>query len=263
MNFEPVKIGDWCTLYRGDCIEVLPTLPAGSVDAVVTDPPYGETQLDYDAVPNLTWTQHLDCLAADAVIASCASMRYALQLIPAMPSAIPFRYELVWVKNSATRFLDVATRPLCNHEYVLIFGGTRYRRIDWPRDVMLRMGGREMKPQTTMSGEHWNQLPRTAYVYGRSEAPKTAFCLTRGHNNGLRRKLGYHPSRKPLALMVWLLNVYTNPGHLVLDPFMGSGTTALACRLTGRRFIGCERNGTYFSGARGLIEAQAAQGRMF
>jgi site-specific DNA-methyltransferase (adenine-specific) len=59
------------------------------------------------------------------------------------------------------------------------------------------------------------------------------------------KKFG-HPTQKPVALMEYLIRTYTNPGEVVLDNTMGSGTTGVACMNTGRRFIGIERDETYF-----------------
>ncbi len=67
----------------------------------------------------------------------------------------------------------------------------------------------------------------------------------------------YHPTQKPLALMVWVIENYTLPGDTVLDPFFGSGTTGVACVRTGRKFIGCENSPEYFEIAqRRIAEAQ-------
>lgn len=57
----------------------------------------------------------------------------------------------------------------------------------------------------------------------------------------------FHPTQKPLALMKWILENYTELGNVVLDSFMGSGTTGVAAVLTGRHFIGCEINPDYYS----------------
>ncbi len=68
----------------------------------------------------------------------------------------------------------------------------------------------------------------------------------------------YHPTQKPLALIRWVLENYTNPGDLVLDPFSGSFTTGVACHQTGRRFIGIELDPTYYAlGRRRLLDALA------
>jgi hypothetical protein len=72
-----------------------------------------------------------------------------------------------------------------------------------------------------------------------------------------------HPTTKPIALMMRLVDLFTNPGDLVLDPFMGSGTTGVAAFRLGRRFIGIERDPDYFALAVERLRAEAAQGSLF
>ena len=73
----------------------------------------------------------------------------------------------------------------------------------------------------------------------------------------------YHPTQKPVALMEWLLQEYTQKGDIVLDPFMGSGTTGVACVRTGRKFIGIEIDPTYYAIAQRRIAEAQAQPRLF
>ena len=68
----------------------------------------------------------------------------------------------------------------------------------------------------------------------------------------------WHPTQKPVPLLEWLIRTYTNPGDLVLDFCFGSGSTAIACINTGRRFIGCEKDRTFFRRAVMRIETHLA-----
>ena len=72
-----------------------------------------------------------------------------------------------------------------------------------------------------------------------------------------------HPNQKPVALMKWILENYTKPDDLILDPFMGSGTTCVACKLTGRRYIGIEKDEHYFKIARDRINDTIPNKRLF
>ena len=72
-----------------------------------------------------------------------------------------------------------------------------------------------------------------------------------------------HPATKPLAWMRWIVELATLPGDTVIDPFMGSGTTGVACGELGRNFIGIEKNATYYEIARSRIETAYSQGRLF
>jgi site-specific DNA-methyltransferase (adenine-specific) len=74
---------------------------------------------------------------------------------------------------------------------------------------------------------------------------------------GVERGDRHHPTTKPLGLMLRLVEIFTDPGDLVLDPFCGSGTTGVACIRLGRRFIGIEKDATYAAVARERLEAES------
>jgi site-specific DNA-methyltransferase (adenine-specific) len=117
-------------------------------------------------------------------------------------------------------------------------------------------------PQMTQ-GESYNKgtAVRDTYAYGKQEK-----AVLVKNDTGLRypRSVQYfvtaemegklHPTQKPIALMEWLIKTYTNEGDTVLDPCMGSGTTAIACINTNRNFIGFEKEKTYFDSADNRIK---------
>ena len=208
---EPVVIGN-ATLYLGDCREILPLLP--KVDAVVTDPPYGNgcaprggktagsVDLESGGVPEWDirsdeWMQLIGDTPA-AVFCAQATM---------FSTASSLRAEgaLIYAKNNPSPFGT-------SYEPCLIRGIKRPRQ--W---------------------QHWQ-----------------------GYNaeNGME-----HPTQKPLGLMEWIVGIVR--GELVLDPFMGSGTTGVACMNLGRKFIGIEIEPKYFDIACRRIEDAQRQGRMF
>lgn len=106
----------------------------------------------------------------------------------------------------------------------------------------------------------WTKVIKTR-IYG---AQRDQFFRTRDGSHHPRSVLrfpcapqGRHETEKPMPLMEWLVKTYSNPGELVIDPFAGSGTTAIACINTGRRFWGCELNRTFYRRAlRRILEAQ-------
>jgi len=243
-------------LYQGDCLKVLPTLRLERIGTIITDPPYGETQLAYDVSPATEWCSLLS--GWKGVVASFASFRFALKLIDKMP--LPFRYEMVWVKNLATRPLDANRRPLCNHEFVLIFGAYRFHRVDWPRGFLNRKIDDVIDNGTTATGKLYGQnLPRVAYRYTANVCPQSAFACPRPGNHKANSRPDHHPSQKPLPIPIWLARTYTPRKSVVLDPFMGSGTTCIACLETGRRFIGIESEKKYFRMSVKRIEAWIAE----
>jgi site-specific DNA-methyltransferase (adenine-specific) len=195
------------TLYHGDCLEILPTLSDGSVDAVVTDPPYGIGLAEWDAVVPYNVLSHLLRLSSGAVAWFGAASKSVEQTRAFVP---PPERILVW----APSFTLSHSRA----------NGMYYR---------------------------WHPI----YLWGTPEKiPSLQWdVLTEPTERG---RWFEHPACKPEALMRRLLGL-TEGQCTVLDPFMGSGTTGVACVQTGRRFIGIELDEAYFEIAKQrIIEAQ-------
>jgi len=221
---EPWKrkevIGD-CTLYLGDCLEVMPTLDP--VDAVVTDPPYG---IDYQSgyATERLWVggrriaNDLDCSVRDAALAQidCAALVFGSRKAPLPPSC---RQVLIWDKGGALGMgaLDLPWKPA--HEEIYVLG------------------------RGFVGGRNWHSV-----IY---HHPTQAMAC-----NGRK-----HPNEKPLGLIERLLGWC--PSGSILDPFMGSGTTGVACVKLGRKFIGIELDEGYFDIACKRIEKAYAQPDMF
>lgn len=241
-------------LYCGDCLEVLPTLQAGSVDAVVTDPPYGTTDIAWDKGHDWdTWWAEIERMLAPNSLTICFSAQpFTTDLINS--NRRRFLYELIWCKTMGMGFLDANKRPLKAHENILVFGPSWY--------------GQACRKLSTYNPQ-WNQ--GKPYVKARGEDKCAQYAKTHAattENDGRRHPLDYitfsngnnhseHPTQKPVDLMAWLIRSYSNEGDTILDPFMGSGTTGVACVQTGRNFIGIEIDPMYFAIAqRRIAEAQ-------
>lgn len=212
MAFEEVRIGDWCRLIRGDCLEVLPTL--GEVDCVVTDPPYG---IGYD------YATHDDSESGwfrlmDSVIPTLKAMaRFVV-----MPSCKMSRLGW-WYANHDPTWLIAWYKGSPGHNATIGFN-------DW-------------EPLLT-----WGRPPVAMHDHFQT---KCGF-----DDNG-------HPCPKPIEWARWLCERAAIAGGTILDPFMGSCSTGVACWRTGRKFIGIEIDPTYFEIAVKRIRAEVAQGRLF
>ena len=133
----------------------------------------------------------------------------------------------------------------------VIFGGN-YFDLPPTRGFIVWDMGAGFKGRTYAECEYaWTSFDRNALIYKRDP-------LAHGDYHG---KL--HPTQKPVPLFVWILERYSKPGDLVLDPFLGSGTTAIACLRTGRHFIGIEKHEPYFLKAQERIDKERAQVRLF
>ena len=239
-------------LLQGDCLELLKDIPDGSVDAIITDPPYGTTACDWDRSvdPSGMFGKFWRVLKMNAPVIIFSQLPFAVDLVSACRKF--FRYEIVWEKSKPVGFLNAKRMPLRKHENILVF----YRRLP------------VYNPQFA-AGKPYTHGPRTdGLVYGAYCRPDYKNIL----NDGRRYPVdvvrfanpnykSLHPTQKPVELMEWLVRTYTNPGDTVLDCFMGSGTTGVACVRNGRDFIGMELQEKYFEVARKRIaEEQEGSG---
>lgn len=241
-------------LILGDCLEVMPSIPAGSVDAIIADLPYGTTACKWDSIIPLEplWRECKRILKPNGVIALTADEPFTSVLV--LSNLEWFKYKWTWDKVQPAGFLNAKIMPLKLTEDVLIFGKGR---ITYNPQMVKRDKVRTDKARDKVYGE--SDSP-----YGKRRAVGGVYThyypnnILEFHNANQLAKL--HPTQKPVALMEYLIKTYTNPGDLVLDNTMGSGSTGEACLNTGRRFIGIEKDPGYFEIARNrLAKIQAKE----
>lgn len=245
-----------CTLEHADAFDYLETLPDSSIDALITDPPYGTTQLSWDKANDwsILWPLIYQKCKPSAVQVMFSAQPFTTDLI--VSNRKRFRYELIWDKPSATGVLNANLRPLKVHENIVIFSEkpsiTTYNPQMWrgkPKGTIRR---------SPLKSEHQSTKTGSVYINHGERYPVSIIAAGQGHG-GVKPD---HPTQKPLDLLIYLVKTYTNPGDTVLDLFTGSGTTAVACLETGRNFVGCEIDETYFSAATKRIAAVKAQGKL-
>jgi DNA modification methylase len=237
------------TLLHGDCLDLLSTLEAGSVDAIVADLPYGTTACKWDAVIPFEpmWREFSRVTKPNAAIVLTASQPFTTALIAS--NLREFRYEWIWRKNTASNFANANRMPGKAHENVCVFYRKQpvYNKQPTRSEVKGRSFGRPNGSHgKSKEGGVYGGLQTTGETMNLKEfvSPKSVidFPSVPNANGG---KL--HPTQKPVALMEYLIRTYTHEGEVVLDPTMGSGTTGVACVNTGRKFIGIERDAGYFA----------------
>lgn len=218
-------------LFNGDCLKILPTLPAGCVDLVLADLPYGTTQNKWDSVIPLEplWKEYWRVCRGAIVLTAQTPFDKLL----GASQLQHLRYEWLWEKPRATGHLNAKKQPMKAHENVLVF----YRAQC------------TYNPQMT-PGETY------AVGGGASRVDNYGKFSTKRENDGSMRyprsiqkfttETGLHPTQKPVPLFEYLIRTYTNEGDTVLDNTMGSGTTGVAAVNTGRDFIGIEKDPGYF-----------------
>lgn len=230
-------------LRLGDCLDILPMLPAQSVDAVITDPPYGTTACKWDSVIafDAMWTQLKRVIRPRGAIVLFGSQPFTSALIMSNPRM--FQYEWIWAKHKKVGHLNAQHRPMVGHESILVFGAARPT----------------YNPQGLYPTRRLNKRTNNG-AYG--ACSKNTWQTLAGFPHTLLsfkhdKSLG-HPTQKPVALLEYLVKTYTNGDDTVLDFTMGSGTTGVACIQTGRNFIGIEREPHYFTIAQKRIDDTAA-----
>jgi DNA modification methylase len=225
---EPVRhdVCEGVTIYQGEALSVLPLLPAGSVDSVLTDPPYGtDAPRDgYGRREKWSGGQHI---AGDEDLSLFAAALPPLRRVLVHDGWFVFfcspkrRDELVPITCRAG--LRVIGEVVWDKAAPGLGGGIRYQH---ETVLLCSWGG----PTGRCS------LPSVI----REWVPKGQHCHRQQH----------HPHEKPLGLLAYLVQYASDPGAVVLDPFMGSGSTGVACLHAGRRFVGIELDPEYFAVAR-------------
>lgn len=232
-------------LLQGDCLEVMKTIPDGSVDLVLCDPPYGITACKWDSVIDLElmWDQLKRIIKPNAAIVMTASQPFTTRLISSNYKM--FKYCWVWDKVKTGAFAIAKYRPLANHEDICVFGSGRvnYYPIMVERDVP-----KKSKPYTASGSAHLKYNDGKARTYTH-KYPKTILKVSNAYNTG---KL--HPTQKPVELMEYLVKTYSRPHDTVLDFCMGSGSTGVAAKNLDREFIGIELDPDYFEIAKNRLK---------
>lgn len=223
-------------LLQGDCLELMATIPSGSVDMVMCDLPYGTTACKWDSVIPFAplWAAYKRVCKPDAAIVLTASQPFTSALV--MSNIGMFRYSLVWDKKGTTGFQTAKVMPLRRHEDVVIFYGAKptYNPLMEERGKPRKKGG------SKVDNGCYGEL-RSSESFNNTYYPTSVLEISNASKAGL-----VHPTQKPVALMEYLIRTYTNEGETVLDNTMGSGTTGVACANSGRRFVGIERDPAYF-----------------
>ena len=230
-------------LMHGDCLERMKEIPDGSVDMVLTDPPYGTTACKWDSIIPLQpmWEQLKRITKPNGAIVMTASQPFTTKLISSNYKM--FKYCWVYRKPQGVDPFMAKKRPLNDIEDVVVFceGAVPYN------------------PQKTEGSPYKVVRDKKSRV---NELNNSVFKQTTTINNGERlpkrvldfnQERGLHPTQKPVALMEYLIKTYTNEGETVLDFTMGSGTTGVACANLGREFIGIELDDNYFNIAKDRI----------
>lgn len=228
-------------LLHGDCLEQFLNIPDKCVDLVLTDPPYGTTACKWDSVIPFEpmWKQVWRVLKPNGAAVFTASQPFTSALV--MSQIEMFKYDWCWRKPKGTGHLNAKKMPMRDKEDVLVFYHKQcvYNPQFTPGTPYKNKAGKDHASSSSMSDCYGGYSNYREDNDGR-RYPKQVIEF------GVVERGTLHPTQKPVALMEYLIKTYTNEEETVLDFTMGSGTTGVACKNTGRNFIGIERDEKYF-----------------
>lgn len=238
-------------LIYGDCLYEMAKLSEKSVDMILCDLPYGATEATWDKVipASELWIQYNRIIKDGGAIVLTATQPFTSKLINS--NIDKFCYTWVWDKKFAGNYSQAKRMPMRTFEDIVVFSKSgkmpRYFPIMIPRDKPIKAGGQkgnEAFPNRSSAEAKQKQKDKTY-----TEKYPTSIL-----EFNVRDDRGFHPTQKPVALMEYLIKTYTIEGGTVLDNCMGSGSTGVACKNTGRNFIGIEKDQKYFEIAKKRIE---------
>jgi site-specific DNA-methyltransferase (adenine-specific) len=213
---------------------------------ILCDLPYGTTACSWDEIIPFEpmWTEFKRVIKPRGVIVLTASQPFTSKLV--MSNLKMFRYEWIWEKTNAVDFAMAKKRPRKMHENILVFSAEGYHIYN---PQMMQGEPYIDKPRKRTNRVHNSTMPKLGIVNLGTRYPSSIQLFSNGNNNSV------HPTQKPDLLFEYLIRTYTQERNVVLDPCVGSGTTAVAARNTGRHYIVGDSSAEYVELARKRIAA--------
>ena len=242
-------------LMKGDCLERMKEIESGSVDMILTDPPYGTTACKWDSIIPIDkmWKEIKRIINPHRAIVMTSMQPFSTVLIAA--NVEMFKYSLIWEKSRPSGFAQCKNKPMSAHEEILIFSdgvtvhsGQSKKRMIYNPQGLIEIN-KKVKGNTNSNGAGGMQKRPShtgEYLQTHTNYPRSVLKFDNEKNT-------QHPTQKPVALMEYLIKTYTNECETVLDFTMGSGTTGVAAKNTERKFIGIEMDDEYFEIAKNRI----------
>lgn len=219
--------------YFGDCLELMKSIPDGSIDMIKCDLPFGTTQCRWDTIIPFAdlWQHYKRVIKQNGAIVLNGAEPFSSAL--RLSNIEWYKYDWVWDKVKGTGFLNAKKQPMRNHELISVF----YKNQCTYNPQKTYGHNRKQSSRTSnLQTEVYGKMNKN-YSYDSTERyPRSIQVFSTDTQNS-----SLHPTQKPVELEKYLIRTYTNEGEIVLDNCAGSGTTAIACIQTGRRYI-CMEN---------------------
>lgn len=246
-------------LMQGDCLELMKTIPEGSVDLILTDPPYGTTACKWDTVIDfdLMWAQLKRIIKPNGAIVLFGAEPFSSLL--RCSNLKMYKYDWIWSKSRALGFTNAKNKPMNKNEVMSVFSsgtcanGSKSKMPYFPQGLIAYgktvSGIKSCKSDLLEGGHKFSRKShKESFIQEFTNYPNQ---ILEFKNEGKT----IHPTQKPVSLLEYLIKTYTQEGETVLDFTMGSGSTGVACKNTNRNFIGIELDEKYFEIAKNRIES--------
>lgn len=241
-------------LLNNDCLESMKNIESHSIDMILCDLPYGCTQNKWDEKLSLEdlWEHYDRITKDDAPIVLFSQGFFTAEMM--VSNKKMWRYNLIWNKINPSGHLNANRMPLRVHEDICIF----YKKLPYysPQKTPGKKNHSKGKGKGKNNNNNYGNFAfvDNTDVLGNLKHPKSILNFKKpAPSNRI------HPTEKPVPLLEYLINTYSQEGDLILDNCMGSGSTGVACINTKRQFIGIEKEKKYFDIAKNRIEKHESQ----
>ena len=256
-------------IHLADCLEFMPNIPDKSIDCIICDLPYGTTACSWDSIIpfDKLWEQYKRIRKDNTPIVLFGSEPFSTYL--RMSNIKEYKYDLIWHKNSSAGFALANKMPMKFHENISIF----YKSLPTYNPQYQEYSEKTLKrfkdgQKTNRQKQLLNSTNRihnkisfegiTTIDSERGKYPESVLCFNNVANN--KRT---HPTEKPINLLEYLVETYSNKNDLILDNCSGSGSLAIACHNLKRRFICIEKDIDYYNASVERLKNAQAQLKLF
>lgn len=237
-------------------------IPDKCIDMILCDLPYGTTACKWDTVIPFDplWEQYNRIIKANGAIVLFGSEPFSSKL--RMSNIDNYKYDWVWEKSKGCNFTHAKNMPIKFHENIIVFSNAPIghvsqlgdRRMCYNPQGLVKVDKKWSRPRKYDTGENGHHLTRESHQLSRVIEFENYPTSILKYSNSNNKERGLHPTQKPVALLEYLINTYTNENEIVLDNCMGSGSTGVAALNLHRKFIGIESDEKYFEISKNRIE---------
>ena len=252
-------------LYNSECLCLMKSFENEKFNLILTDPPYfnsDKTRANWDKnfCVEKFWQEMNRLIHPKGSIIIFGNEPFSSLM--RTTSLVPYKYDLKWVKNRQTGFANANYRPMNRYEDIMVFskanassGGKKNPMIYNPQGLIeinkkkknsSKRHGSIMNRTNNTGAENSLLIEGSEYIQKFTNYPSNVLFFDCDTTH-------FHPTQKPVALLEYLIKTYSNENDSVLDCFMGSGSTGIACINTKRKFTGIEIDEEYFNVAKERI----------